>query len=47
MNAAMKPVRILGDISIWTLHLVANSCYCASVDSWVLEIIVTLLKGRR
>ena len=43
----MKPARILGDISIWTLQQVANSYYCASVDSWVFEIIVELLKGRR
>ena len=43
----MKPVRMLGDISIWTLKQLANSYYCANVDSWVFEVIVKLLMGRR
>jgi hypothetical protein len=47
MKIAVKPVRILGDISIWTLQQVASSYYCASVDSWVFEMIVKLLKERR
>jgi hypothetical protein len=46
MRITVKPVRIPGDISIWTLQQVANSSYCAKDDNWLFEII-KVLKGRR